>query len=236
MIADARSHSGQSPMLVRQAILQDAASIAELIAAAFRDDPILRWLIPDARWRHGIVADYFRSAVRHLYLPHEQVYLTEDVSGAALCLPAGVTVGSPPLLDELGLAWRLCTACGLGGLLRAHTLQATVHASRPAEPHFYVHALGVRPSQQGRGVGSALLRQVTGHCDRCKFRAYLENTNERNLPLYERYGFRVLGTWHASNGGPTIWFMARDYRHATESMSAQRSFAADEAVANNCEH
>lgn len=206
--------SGQAPSQIRQATLQDAAAVSELLGNAFRDDPVLTWLIPGPERRHDLVAGYFRSAVKHLYLPHEHVYLTEDVSGAALCLPAGVTAGSPPPLVEIGLAWRLYKACGFRGLLRAHTLQAAVRANRPVEPHFYLHALGVRPSLQGRGVGSALLREVTGHCDRRQIRAYLENTNERNLPLYERHGFERVREWHFPGGGPPIWFMVRPHRPA----------------------
>lgn len=200
----------QAPPRVRQATRLDAAVVADLIGDAFRDDPVLRWLIPATEHRHDVVRRYFRSVVTHVYLPQEQVYLTEDASGAAVGLPAGVATGSPPLHVALGLAWRLATACGVRGLLRTHELQATLLASRPTEPHFYLHALGVRPSEQGRGVGTALLRQVAGYCDHCHVRAYLENTNARNLPLYERHGFRILREWHTPGGGPPIWFMARE--------------------------
>jgi len=138
-----------------------------------------------------------------------QIYLTADASGAALWLPAGVSADSAPLLPALGLAWRLFRAAGIGGLRRANTLLATFHANHPAEPHYYLHAVGVRRGQQGRGIGSALIRHVTEQCDRERLLAYLENSNERNLPLYERHGFRVLREWRAPGGGPPIWFMAR---------------------------
>ena len=46
-------------------------------------------------------------------------------------------------------------------------------------------------------------------CDREGRLAYLENSNERNTPLYERNGFRVLQEWRAPRDGPPIWFMAR---------------------------
>ncbi len=40
--------------------------------------------------------------------------------------------------------------------------------------------------------------------------AYLESSNERNLPLYERNGFRVTGNLRALSHGPTIWRMWRE--------------------------
>ena len=44
--------------------------------------------------------------------------------------------------------------------------------------------------------------------------AYLENSNERNLPLYQRQGFEVVRLWQAPGGGPRLWFMPRAPRAA----------------------
>jgi ribosomal protein S18 acetylase RimI-like enzyme len=87
-------------------------------------------------------------------------------------------------------------------------------AHHPQQSHYYLHALGVRSSRQGRGIGSALIRQVTAICDRDHVLAYLENSNERNLPLYVRNGFQVTTTWQVP-GGPPIWFMVRTPRQRT---------------------
>jgi GNAT superfamily N-acetyltransferase len=46
---------------------------------------------------------------------------------------------------------------------------------------------------QHQGYGSALLRHALERCDRDGFPAYLESTNLRNLPLYERFGFLPMG-------------------------------------------
>ena len=54
----------------------------------------------------------------------------------------------------------------------------------------------------------ALLRHVTDRCDRDGVLAYLESSNPRNIPLYERHGFEILG--HAQSGGsPVITPMLR---------------------------
>lgn len=201
--------AAQTTPQIRMATPHDTAVVANIAADAFRDDPLLCWLIPDERRRHAGMPHYFQSVVKHVYLRHQQVYLTADAAGAALWLPPGVAATTPPLLPALGLAWRLFWATGFSGLGRARTLLAELHANHPKEPHFYLHVLGVRRGQQGRGVGSALIRQVTEQCDRERLLAYLENSNERNLPLYERHGFRTLREWRAPRGSPPLWFMAR---------------------------
>ena len=42
--------------------------------------------------------------------------------------------------------------------------------------------------------------------------AYLESSKEKNVPLYERNGFKVTEVYTVPNGGPPIWLMWRDPR------------------------
>jgi len=64
----------------------------------------------------------------------------------------------------------------------------------PSEPHWYLPFVGVDPSQQGKGFGSALLQHILIQVDRDNMLAYLESSNPRNIPLYKRHGFELLGS------------------------------------------
>jgi ribosomal protein S18 acetylase RimI-like enzyme len=72
----------------------------------------------------------------------------------------------------------------------------------PREPHWYLPLIGVDPAQQSSGHGSALLRHGLARCDRDHLIAYLESTNPRNIPLYERHGFAVVDTVQVGNSPP----------------------------------
>lgn len=48
-------------------------------------------------------------------------------------------------------------------------------------------------------------------CDRDGTLAYLESSNPKNIPLYERHGFELLGTIQAGNS-PPIFPMLRKPR------------------------
>jgi ribosomal protein S18 acetylase RimI-like enzyme len=63
----------------------------------------------------------------------------------------------------------------------------------PKESHWYLPLIGVDPSHQGKGVGSALMKHALAACDRDGIIAYLESSNPRNVSLYERHGFEVIG-------------------------------------------
>ena len=81
----------------------------------------------------------------------------------------------------------------------------------PKEPHWYLPLIGIDPAHQGKGLGGSLMKHATDICDRDGVLAYLESSNLRNVPLYERHGFKVLGTIQAG-GSPPITPMLRKPR------------------------
>ena len=90
-------------------------------------------------------------------------------------------------------------------------LLTQVEGLHPKDPkHWYLGYLGTRCDSQGLGIGSAMLREVLTHADETRTPAYLESSNERNLTLYERSGFRVVEEIKALGSGPSIWRMWRD--------------------------
>jgi GNAT superfamily N-acetyltransferase len=99
-------------------------------------------------------------------------------------------------------------------LIRALRTQLQVERLHTAQsaPHWYLGYLGTRRGRQGQGLGSEMLREVLTGLDTGGVPAYLESSNERNLPLYERHGFRVVGELQALGRGPTIWRMWREPR------------------------
>jgi len=48
-------------------------------------------------------------------------------------------------------------------------------------------------------------------CDAERAAAYLESSNEKNVPLYRRHGFEVTGEV-VTHLGPRAWLMWRDPR------------------------
>lgn len=65
--------------------------------------------------------------------------------------------------------------------------------SQPEEPHWYLAFIGVDVSHQGKGIASKLLKPMFDKFDREECLTYLESTNAANIPLYERFGFNLVG-------------------------------------------
>jgi GNAT superfamily N-acetyltransferase len=82
----------------------------------------------------------------------------------------------------------------------------------PHEPHWYLNLIGVEPSAQGHGGGSALLAHTLERCDAEGLPAYLDSNTERSIPLYQRHGFEVTEEVRLPRGGPPFWRMWRERR------------------------
>lgn len=189
---------------VRKAEVADRRTVSAAITAAFFDDPVTNWLVPDRSARPAVLPPLF-DLYFDLFQPHGETYRTEDGYGAALWLPPGRELIAPADVDEF--VRRTAEAAGpftdrmleLGEFFEAHA---------PAEPHWHLQLLAVVPQQQGRGLGSALMEAVFPRLDRDGEATYLESTTPRSRALYERHGFECFGEITLPDG-PTMWQMWR---------------------------
>lgn len=87
-------------------------------------------------------------------------------------------------------------------------LSATEKFHKAVEgPHWYLMAVGTRPTQQGTGLGSALLELGTSQADAAGVPCYLETATESNVAYYSKRGFEVTG--QANVLGYTLYGMVR---------------------------
>ncbi|KAB2376105.1 GNAT family N-acetyltransferase [Actinomadura montaniterrae] len=204
------SQSQPSP-LVRAAGGADADALAAVLGRAFDDDPVWRWILPDDASRVRRLTGVFGILLRQVHLRHggtEAAGRGPDVEAAALWDPPGLW--RVPLRAQAAQAVPLLRALGrrVPAALRA---LGEIEKHHPPEPHWYLAVLGTDPPAQGNGLGGALLRSRLDRCDAEGVPAYLESSKERNVPYYERFGFRVTRELALPGRGcPPVWLMWRD--------------------------
>ena len=193
--------------VVRRATKDDVTAMAAQLARTFFDDPVASHIFRNAARREAGLRAFFGTQMRADYLPFGGCYTTEGYSGAAIWAPAGKPLQTG-LRGLLGLLPVLpYVASNIRTTLRLLTLIETKH---PRQPHWYLATLGTAVEQQGRGVGTALLRPVLEHCDAEGIPCYLESSKERNVPFYRRHGFEVVEEVPLPDDGPTLWTMWRE--------------------------
>jgi GNAT superfamily N-acetyltransferase len=80
----------------------------------------------------------------------------------------------------------------------------------PDEPVWFLDMVGVDPPHQGRGIGAAVISSGLERSRETGIPAFLQTGNPRNVPYYERFGFRVVDEGDAPEGVPPVWFMRRE--------------------------
>jgi GNAT superfamily N-acetyltransferase len=184
---------------------QDLPMLVETLVAAFVDDPLMTWIVPDGLRRPQILRAFFEIAV-DVNQPYGELYTTDPV-------PVAGAVWVPPGCQPTGEHAEQLAACYVEAAEefadRTIAVLEQMDECHPQEPHDYLFLLGTRPEWQSRGLGSALLREVLERCDREGRPAYLEASSEGNRRLYLRHGFEVVGEICLPDG-PSMWPMWRE--------------------------
>jgi ribosomal protein S18 acetylase RimI-like enzyme len=189
---------------VRLATRADEAAVIDVMTLGFSADPMARWSFPDARTYMTQMPALVRAFGGKAF-DAGTAYYVDGYVGAALWLPPGVE----PDIEALDAIVDTHAPDHIKS--DANGVFEQMGKFHPTEPHWYLPMIAVDPARQGQGHGSALLRETLARCDRDGLLAYLESSNPRNIPLYERHGFVVMGTIQ-SGGSPVLTPMSRQPR------------------------
>ena len=193
----------------------EVPSAARVMASAFADAPRFRFLIPNDAQRKTKLRWYWGAVIRASLRSGGIVQAAREEPHN---LPLGVAIWEPPghskhsalTLLRSGL-WATPMRLGVSAYLRRRSLSSPLAALAPPGPCWRLDAIGVDPSQQRSGLGTALLRWMLARVDSDGLPAFLDTSAPDNLAYYERFGFEVTAEATLPNGIP-LWGMTRQPR------------------------
>lgn len=173
----------------------DMDKVMPQLTLAFATDPMMRWFLPSPQ---SYLANFasFALALDGRAFDHGSAFYTSDGMAGALWLPPGVQGDEEEVTGVLGevLPEEL--------LEPVAALGEEISNYHPKDPCWYLGYLGVDPKAQGRGLGALLLKDHLRKCDEDAVPAYLESSNPRNISLYQRHGFEIMGEINVGNPEP----------------------------------
>jgi len=188
------------------------SAASEVLSRAFHDDPLFSSFIPDPLQRKKKL-HYLLEMIVHYSVSYGEVYATSpNFEGVAVWLPSdrvemtlwrGIRSGGLSIIINLGVRSTFRQ-------LSVSDLMYSIHKRHIASPHWYLYLLGVEPVLQGKGYASKLLKAMLARTDREGLACYLDNTNEKNLSMYQRFGFRVIEEYEVPRTGVSIWAMLKE--------------------------
>lgn len=200
-----------APPAVRLARADEADSVASVLTDAFVDEDGLNYWLRQGQAKDQARRRFFDAAVRAAIHPKRELWGAEaggaSPLGAAIWLAPGVKAFDHTPLQQVMMLPLLIGIAGFSGMERGRALGGKLASFHPQQPHAHLVFLGVSPHAQGRGVGSALLKQTLAPCDQQGLLAYLETSTPRNVELYQRHGFEVTGEFELP--GLHFWTMTR---------------------------
>lgn len=179
--------------------------VIQTITVGFLADPMCRWVWPDAG-THLETMPKFVAAFGGKAFDQGSAYIANNCRAAALWLPPGVdpdgdtvealfeATVAPEILEDLG------------------TVFAQMDEYHPNDqPCWYLPLIAADPAYMAKGFGAALMKHALLRCDEEGLIAYLESTNPRNVSLFQRHGFEVVGRIQAGSS-PVLYPMIREAR------------------------
>lgn len=187
--------------------------ISEALYASLKQDPFYRTLeaqIPDPRTAREAMLDYY------------DLSMAEGATWGRLGRPAegsyGISIWSLPLpkeqADAKAAAKQIALARALG--LHCSDIFNRIEASMAVheetldlDGYWYLSILGVDPAEQGKGLGGSLVTPVLSEADQLGRHSYLTTFSPRNIPFYERLGYRIAGEFPEPVTQSCFWVLTR---------------------------
>lgn len=186
---------------VRTATAADSDRAARVLGAAFAGLAASMWLAPDRTWRNQQYWRFFQLAYVDPVLTsgNGEVYITVDELAVAVWLRVEPNEDHTPgeeHLDQL----REVTGVYAPNFLRFGDLLDEAHTRYATRPHDYLGVIGAHPTVWRKGNATALMGAHLPKLDRDRRPAYLEAAGVDLVPIWQKFGFEVVGEVRLPNG------------------------------------
>jgi ribosomal protein S18 acetylase RimI-like enzyme len=173
---------------------KDRDAGAAVLGRAFAEYEMLQYYFQDEMQRHAIAVTFSFIALAVCLRYGEAYSSSANMEGVSAWLPPGKA--------PFG-GWQIIRSVPPSVLFRfgrqgASRIQAygryidNVHRKLVPYPHWYLQIIGVDPQYQGQGFSSQLIRPMLERIDREYLPCFLETNIEKNVAIYQRFGFGVV--------------------------------------------
>lgn len=189
----------------------DAGRAAQTLAKAFQEYPVSVYFMPDEKKRRKLNPKIYRLIVTG-DLTSGEVYATSPkMEGVAVwqlmdknrLQKRGFSFGWfwLGLFTDKETSKRQQAFLGYSSAVRARLMP---------ERYWYLQMLGVDPDYQGKGFSSRLLKPMLARADREGLPVYLETQRDKNVTLYQHFGFKVGEEGNIPGSTLHSWAMVRE--------------------------
>ena len=159
--------------------------VIDILSASFDDNKSINSIVRQDSKRQQRIR-YLMAYCFDVCLKSGVVYISDDKKACALILL--------PELKKVRFTKNISlilNCIGIGNAYKVMKREKLLKSHHPVEPFYYLWFIGVLPDFQDKGIGSRCIEEVLRINDKHKRPIYLETSVLRNIPWYEKYGFKV---------------------------------------------
>jgi len=189
----------------------DIKAATEMLTRAFQHDPILEVAFTSKKEKERLASYLFQYDLGYCFRYGEVYATSADMEGIAAwlapnCYPRTLwnLICSVPLSVTFGIARSGGTRMKFVG-----EYIDSMHRRLAPFKHWYLCVLGVDPRFQGEGYAGKLVRGMLARIDKEGLPCYVETMTEKNVRLYEHFGFKIVEESAIPKTNLTNWAMLR---------------------------
>ncbi|MFT3678653.1 MAG: GNAT family N-acetyltransferase [Ferruginibacter sp.] len=182
----------------------DKDRVVDILVNSFNDNKSVNYIIQQDSKR----IEHIKGLMEYSFEVCQsfgKVYMSEDKNACALLLlPDKKKTTLRSIWDDIKLIF---TAIGIANVQKTLSREKKIRALQPKQLIYYLWFIGVSPESQGKGIGSQLLKDVLTDCSLNKRIICLETSTIKNIPWYEKFGFKV---YNQLNLGYQLFFLKKE--------------------------
>ena len=182
---------------------EDLPKLRELLTESFAEDPLYHSLIPDDETRKRLLPELFECDLSEFFENCEIFADSRELNGVLV-----VSDESEPYnvfqyyltelkallkTDEYLIREDMSLKTFRNFLLGRDYLNSRWTDQLHQENRLHIIYLAVRPSMQHHGISGQLIGEAIRYAGEHRMMISLETHNERNVSLYQHFGFKVYG-------------------------------------------
>ena len=181
-----------------------------MLSRAFKDE--LKDIIPDPEERR-VKEPYANEFFLRRGYPYDMAFITSPKLEGIVVWVRSDKRGKRPFWRILTTgAIRQAIQIGIKPLLKMRDYDKYIekkHKALAPYKHWYLAVLAVDPEHQGKGYASRLLNETLSQIDKDGLPCYLETEGEKNVAIYQHFGFEVIDEFVVPNTNDKLVAMLR---------------------------
>ncbi|MFN8239385.1 MAG: hypothetical protein U0X39_01380 [Bacteroidales bacterium] len=191
---------------MRKATKSDKKLVVDILTKTFDKNPGLNWMFRK-RMNHQKALRRISTYAFSRALARDGVYISSNEMGVALCFRFNERVFS--LGEFIHMVWYGLTCIRLDRIPKVLGHEAYRAGIRPASgDYLYFWFFGVL--HEGKEAGFELKNAIFNKSIEDNIPIFVETTLERNVIVYERYGFKRYHYWEDKKDFLQMWFLKWD--------------------------